>query len=64
MDKEKIIELFNSLSLEDQMEVLKTIMPEFCQSMRKEPQRMQEMMKSMMVFGGSGMWSWMGKRWS
>lgn len=60
MSKEKVIELFKGLSSEEKFEVLKSIMPEFCQSMRTEPQRMQEMMKSMMASWGGDMGSWMG----
>ncbi|MGQ9471703.1 MAG: hypothetical protein ACUVR0_08450 [Candidatus Aminicenantales bacterium] len=60
MEKEKIVELFNKLSPEDKFEVMKSIMPEFCQSLRKEPQRMQEMMKSMMGWWGMDMAGWMG----
>jgi len=58
MSKEKIIELFNQLGPEEKFEVVKAIMPEFCQSMRKDPRRMQEMMKSMMASWGSDMRSW------
>jgi len=60
MDKEKIIEQFKGLSPEEKFEVVKAIMPEFCQNMRKEPQRMQEMIKSIMAFWGNDMGTWMG----
>lgn len=60
MEKEKLFELFNRLSPEDKFEVMKSIRPEFCQSMRKDPRLMQEMMKSMMASWGKGMGAWMG----
>jgi hypothetical protein len=60
MTKEKITELFKGLSPEEKYEVVKTIMPEFCQSMRNDPQRLQEMMKNMMSFMGNEMGNWMG----
>jgi|YNPMSStandDraft_1061717.scaffolds.fasta_scaffold336935_1 hypothetical protein len=60
MDKEKIIDLFKRLSPEEKFEIVKTIMPEFCKSMRNDPQRLQEMMKNMMGFMGKEMGNWMG----
>lgn len=60
MEKEKLFELFNRLSPEDKFEVMKSIMPELCQSMRKDPRRMQEMMKSMMASWGNDMGAWKG----
>ena len=60
MEKEKVIEQFSMLNPEDKFEVLKSIMPEFCQGLRKEPQRRQEMMKSMMALWEVDMGSWMG----
>lgn len=38
MEKEKIIDQFSRLSPEDKFAVVKSIMPEFCQSLRKDPQ--------------------------
>lgn len=60
MEKEKIVEQFGTLSPEDKFEVVKSVMPAFCRSMRKEPRRMQEMMKFMMDLCGSDMTGWMG----
>ncbi len=60
MSKEKVIELFKSLSPEEKIEVVKAIMPEFCQNMMKDPRQMQEIMKVMMAFMGGDMATWMG----
>jgi hypothetical protein len=59
MNKERIIELFNGLSPDDKMEVVKAILPEFCKSLSQEPHRMQEMMNSMMNFWGKDRGGWM-----
>lgn len=59
MSKEKIIEELKKLSPEERFEVFKAVMPEFCQEMRTEPQRMQEMMKMMMAQCGGDMSNWM-----
>lgn len=60
MNKEKIIEELKKLSPNEKFEVIKTVMPELCQQMQKEPQRMQEMMKEMMAQCGADFSGWMG----
>lgn len=60
MKKEEFIKSFNELSLEDKIEVMKFIMPEFCKSLNREPNRRQEMMRFMMGFWEQGMGDWMG----
>lgn len=58
--KEEFIRSFNELGFEDKIEVVKAIMPEFCKSLSPEPQRMREMMKSMMSFWNQDMAGMMG----
>ncbi|MFB0564085.1 MAG: hypothetical protein ACETWK_00225 [Candidatus Aminicenantaceae bacterium] len=60
MKKEEFVKFFNELSFEDKIEVIKSIMPEFCKSLNREPNRMQEMMRFMMGFWEQGMGDWMG----
>ena len=60
MKKEEWIKSFGEFSSEDQIEVMKAIMPEFCKNFTQEPERMREMMKSMMNFWNQDMASMMG----
>lgn len=60
MSKEKVIELFKSLSAEEKIDVVKTIMPEFCQTIMKDPRQRQEMMKVMTDAWESDRTTWMG----
>jgi len=60
MKKKEWIKSFGELSSEDQIEVMKAIMPEFCKNLTQKPEQIQEMMKSMMNFWNQDMASMMG----
>jgi hypothetical protein len=60
LKKEQYIQSFNDLGLEDKIEVVKAIMPEFCRTLTQKPEQMQEMMKLMMNLWGQDMAGMMG----
>lgn len=60
MKKEEWIKSFGEFGSEDKIEVVKAIMPEFCRNLTQKPEKMQEMMTSMMNFWNQDMASMMG----
>jgi hypothetical protein len=47
MKKEELIKSFQALTMEDKMEFIRVILPEFCQSFRQQPEARQGMMQLM-----------------
>jgi len=60
MKKEELIKSFQALTMEDKIEVMKIILPEFCQRLPQQPELRQEMMKLMMNFCEQNMAAMMG----